>query len=81
MAIRDQWITPDEMTEISGLCKNLDSLRRLCEQYTKISVNLFEDEEGLGKTFTLSDSNGDVLGHIGFAEEGFALYLDDGKGE
>lgn len=80
MAIREDYITVEELREIvdviEALNKFSDTLR---EKAKRVSVNLFEEADGLGKTFPVIDNGGLVLGHIGTDEGGhFAFYLDDG---
>lgn len=79
MAIRDTYINPQELQQIVFLCEELTRIRiELENELDVISVNLFEESDGEGKTFEVRDSNGDILGHVGYGDNGYALYIDDG---
>lgn len=78
MAVRDQFITVDEMSDIQTICRKLTVLYESLGTITNVGIDIFEDEEGLGRTFKAFDQNGELLGHIGYGEGGFVLYLDDG---
>lgn len=76
--ITDKYIAPEEMNEILLLCSLLDGVERSLMEKDTISTDILSDDEGLGRTFGVYDSNGELLGHIGHTGNGFALYLDDG---
>jgi hypothetical protein len=77
MPVSDQYITPTEMTSLQRILRGMDRLAAELEDITDISVDLFINKEGLGRTFKVRDSNGDVIGHAGYGDSGFVLYLDD----
>lgn len=79
MAVRDQFITPEEMAEIQTICNRLTHFSRELDGLTQVGVSILQDPDGGGRTFPIHDSNGEVLGHIGYGDSGFVMYLDDGK--
>lgn len=81
MAVSDKWISQTELKQIGAICAALDEAYEAIERQRDVSIPFLEDAEGLLQTLPVFDSNGDTLGHIGFTESGFGLYLDDGLGE
>lgn len=77
--IADKYITVQELRDIANLCKQLDGLQETLKRITSVAVSLLDDEEGLSRTFEVWDSNGETLGHIGYGDSGYALYLDNGE--
>lgn len=78
MAIRDQFLTTEEMLEIQQICNRLTHLSRELEGLRYVAVSILEDPDGGGKSFPVRDTNGEVLGHVGYGDSGFVLYFDDG---
>lgn len=79
MAVREQFLTVEEMSEIQTICNRLTHLSKELDGLRHVGVSILQDPDGGGKTFPVYDSNGEVLGHIGYGDSGFALYFDDGK--
>lgn len=76
--ITDQYATADELQEIIALLKGFDQFAAtLRDKVVHVSTDLFEESDGTGKTFKVLDSNGDVLGHIGYGDKGYVLYFDN----
>lgn len=80
MANREVYITPAELRSIANVLDAMDSLYKTIKE-SNVSVALLEDPEGYGTTTSVADSNGDILGHIGYGDSGFVLYCDDGSGD
>lgn len=77
MSVSSKWISPEEMRGIILICDALDTAWRITNDSKDVSVPFMEDDEGGMLTLPVYDSNGDVLGHVGFTEDGFGLYLDE----
>lgn len=79
--IRDQYITVSEMQEIIKMCEALNEVFGSNQVFRDVYIPVFEDTDGAGAVFPVHDTNGDILGYVGHADAGFALYLDDGADE
>lgn len=76
--IRDNYITPDELNEISFVLRQVNELEEKLNQLGTIDTGLLLDEDGLAMTFEVRDRGGILLGYIGHTGNGYGLYLDDG---
>lgn len=79
MALHNQYLTPEEMSEIQTICRLLNGLSEELDGLRNVGVSILQDPTGGGKTFPIHDSNGEILGHIGYGDNGFVMYFDDGK--
>jgi len=75
--ITDQFVSRTELKDILSLLDYINILYAQTKTVKSISINGLFDDDGLGRTFTVYDTNGEILGHIGFGEEDFVFYFDD----
>lgn len=80
MAIQEQFISPNEMDSIKDAIEILNDFNSRLDALYYIDVNVFQDASGEPCSFPVSDSNGDIIGHLGIGDEGdYVLFLDDGR--
>lgn len=72
----DRYLTVDEMSEVSQMCRLLWTLEEAIRKFEHIDVFLTEAPDGEPMYLPVYDASGDPLGYIGYADGGFALYLE-----
>lgn len=77
--ITDKYITKEELFEVARIIEVLDAAFRSLDSLKTLSINVLTEEDGSGRTFPIYDCTGEVVGHIGWGDTGYALYGDNGE--
>lgn len=77
MARMEKFMTPAELRSVANILDTLaEAWSKINDESVNVSIAFFEDDKGEGVTDPVYDSNGEIIGHVGYGDGSFVMYLE-----